>query len=347
MSSRIVMAYSGGLDAAVAVPWLQQQLGGEVVAVTLDLGQGRELEQVRDRALASGALRAHVLDVRDEFARDFVLPSLQAGALRDDRDPMAPALAEPLVARKLVEIAGIEQAGAVAHGGVALASHRLETCLRTLNPELRILAPGREGGVALGRDLPARQYPTGSNLWGRSIEAEAVTDTWTPLPEEIFSTTKRADDAPDNPAYVEISFERGVPVSINGIAMSLTELIESLSIIAGQHGIGRIDVVEDGAQGKVRRIYEAPAAVVLHAAQRALETLALPGELTLLARELGGRYVELVRDGRWFTPTREALDAFFGAMQVRVSGMVRVKLFKGQHSISGRTLAAATAGAYA
>jgi len=345
VTSRIVLAYSGGLEASVAVPWLKEHYGGDVVAVTLDLGQGRELEEVRDRALAAGALRAHALDVRDEFARDFVLPSLQAGALRDERDPLAPALAEPLVAKKLVEIAAIEQAGAVAHGGMACASERLEACLRALNPDLRILAPGREGGIARGRDLPAGQCPIGSNLWGRSIEAEAVTDTWTPLPEDIFTTTKRADDAPDTPAYVEISFDRGVPVAINGIAMSLTELVESLSIIAGQHGIGRIDAIEDGPQGKVRRIYEAPAAVVLHAAHRALETLSLPGELTQLARELGGRYVELVRDGRWFTPTREALDAFFGAMQANVSGMVRVKLFKGQQSMSGRTLAAATAGA--
>ena len=329
MSQRIVLAFSGGAGAPAAIPWLKEQYGGDVVAVTLDLGQGRELEELRDRALTAGALRAHALDVRDEFARDFVLPALRAGALRDGRDPMAAALAEPLVARKLVEIAQIEQAGAVAYGGSAAALRRLASSIGGLNPALRLLAPVRDGDQGWG-----------SNLWGRSIPVDAAHDMWTPLPDEIFTHTKRADDAPAAAAFVELSFEQGAPVAINGIAMSLTELIESLSIIAGQHGVGRIDAVEDGPGGKTRCVYEAPAALVLHAAHRELEALALPYEMAQLARELGARYARLIHDGRWFTPTREALDAFFGAAERTVTGMVRVKMFKGQHSIAGRTLTA-------
>jgi argininosuccinate synthase len=339
---RIVFAYSGGLEAGIAIPWLREHYDGDVVALSLDLGQPRELEEVRDRALASGAVRAHVLDAREEFARDFVLPSLQAGALVDGRDPLAAALAEPLVARKLVDVARIEQTRTVAHGAVDGAAVRLDEALHALDRTIEVLAPGRDAGIGRRGDAATGAFRIGSNLWGRSIIADDA-DTWAAVPDGVYALTKSAHDAPNAPAFVDLSFEHGVPVAINGIAMSLTELIESLSIIAGQHGVGRIDLVEDIRSGKRRHVYEAPAAVVLHAALRDLETAAVPRELTLLARELGSRYAQLIADGQWHSPVRDALDAFFGRVQQNVTGMVRVKLFKGQHAIAGRTTAAASA----
>ena len=349
---RIVLAYSGGLDTSVAIPWLAERYGAEIVAVTLDLGQGRELEAVRERALATGAVRAHVLDVRAEFAREYILPALKADAIYEDRYPLATALGRPLIARRLVEIAEMEQATAIAHGctGKGNDQVRLDVSTRALNPALKVIAPARiwnmtrpdeiEYARARGIAVPATvasPYSTDANLWGRSIECGVLEDPWTEPPEEIYALTKAPGACPDTPAYVEIEFERGVPVRLNGVDMPLVELIDTLGVIAGGHGVGRIDMVENRLVGiKSREIYEAPAGVVLHAAHRELQKFVTPRDLERLARDLSVRYADLVYNGLWFTVMREALDAFVDRVQERVTGTIRLKLFKGDCRVVGR-----------
>jgi argininosuccinate synthase len=349
---RIVLAYSGGLDTSVAIPWLAEKYGAEVVAVTLDLGQGRELEDIRERALAIGAVRAHVLDVRDEFAREFILPALKAGAIYEDRYPLATALGRPLIARRLVEIAHLEGASAIAHGctGKGNDQVRLDVSARALDPKIKVIAPARVWGMtrpdeieyARQRNIPVpatieNPYSTDSNLWGRSIECGVLEDPWTEPPEEIYTLTRNPNDCPAQPAYVEVEFEAGAPVKINGIAMPLVDLIASLETIAGAHGVGRIDMVENRLVGiKSREIYEAPAAVALHAAHQELEKMVIPRDLERLKHDAGRTYADLVYNGLWFTPTREALDAFAAKIQERVTGTVRLKFFRGDCRVVGR-----------
>ena len=278
---RIVLAYSGGLDSS-AIPWLAGKYGAEIIAVTIDLGQGRELEAVRDRALASGALRAHVLDVRDDFARRYLLRALKAGALYDQTRSMADALGLPLVAQTLVEIAAIEQTTAIAHGAAGYDS-RIGVAVRALNPEVTIVAPERG---------------------------------WEARPAEpVIAST--AED-PDEPACVEIAFDRGVPTAINGIAMPFADLIGSLDFIAGAHGVGR--------RGRL----ETPAAIVLHAAHRDLQAAVITGEETRRMLQTARQaYIGILDAGSWFAPERQALDAQVDHMQGHVSGVVSLKLFKG------------------
>src|SRR5436190_11188273 len=349
---RIVLAYSGGLDTSVAIPWLKDKYQAEIIAVTMDLGQGKELEEVRDRALATGAVRAHVLDLRDEFARDYILPALKADAIYEDRYPMATALGRPLIGQKLVEIAEIEQATAIAHGctGKGNDQVRLDVTTRALNPKLKVIAPSRDWGMtrpqeieyarARGVPVPATlesPYSTDSNLWGRSIECGVLEDPWIEPPEEIYTMTKSPADCPDEPAYVEIAFERGVPTGINGVSMPILDLIASLGTIAGAHGVGRIDMVENRLVGiKSREIYEAPAAVVLHTAHKELQKLVTSRDLERFARTVSIQYADIVYNGLWFTPLREALDAFVDNVQQRVTGVVRLRLFKGDCRIVGR-----------
>jgi argininosuccinate synthase len=349
---RIVLAYSGGLDTSVAIPWLKEKYQAEIIAVTMDLGQGKELEEVRDRALATGAVRAHVLDLREEFAHGYILPALKADAIYEDRYPMATALGRPLIAQKLVEIAEIEQATAIAHGctGKGNDQVRLDVTARALNPALRVIAPARDWGMTRPQEIEyARQrgvpvpatvaspYSTDSNLWGRSIECGMLEDPWNEPPDEIYTTTKSPADCPDEPAYVDVTFERGVPTAINGVAMPILDLIGSLGTIAGAHGVGRIDMVENRLVGiKSREIYEAPAAVVLHAAHKELQKLVTTRDLERFARTVSLQYADLVYNGLWFTPLREALDAFVEHVQERVTGVVRLKLLKGDCRIVGR-----------
>jgi argininosuccinate synthase len=349
---RIVLAYSGGLDTSVAIPWLKEKYHAEIIAVTMDLGQGKELEEVRDRALATGAVRAHVLDVREEFAQDYILPALKADAIYEDRYPMATSLGRPLIAQKLVEIAEIEQATAIAHGctGKGNDQVRLDVTTRALNPKLKVIAPARDWGMtrpqeieyARARNVPVpatveSPYSTDSNLWGRSIECGVLEDPWQEPPEDIYTLTKSPAECPAEAAYVEIAFERGVPTAINGVQMPLVDLIASLGTIAGAHGVGRIDMVENRLVGiKSREIYEAPAAVALHAAHKELQKLVTTKDLERLSRFVGIQYADIVYNGLWFTPTREALDAFVEKVQERVTGVVRLKLFKGDCRIVGR-----------
>jgi argininosuccinate synthase len=349
---RIVLAYSGGLDTSVAIPWLMEKYGAEIVSLTLDLGQGRELVDVRERALALGALRAHVVDVREEFVRGYILPALQAGALYEDHYPLATALGRPLIARRLVEIAHMERADAIAHGCTGKDNDQvgLDVSARALDPSLPLIAPAREWGMsrpdeiayARARGIPVpgpldSLYSIDSNLWGRSIECGVLEDPWAEPPEDIYTLTRRSQDCPDEPAYVEIDFEGGVPVRANRIDMPILELIESLDTIAGAHGVGRIDMVENRLVGiKSREIYEAPAAVILHAAHRELERLVIPRDLERIKHDLGRAYADLVYNGLWFSPTRAAIDAFVATIQPRVTGSVRLKLFKGDCRIVGR-----------
>jgi argininosuccinate synthase len=350
---RIVLAYSGGLDTSVAIPWLAEKHHAEIVTVTMDLGQGKELEDARERALALGALRAHVLDLRDEFARGYILPALQAGAIYEDRYPLATALGRPLIARHLVEIARLEGATAVAHGcGTEKGNDaaRIELAVNALSPSLAVLAPlgvwdiTRAEKVAFakkrGISVPANAdspYTTDVNLWGRSIEYGVLDDPWVEPPADVYQLTRSPSDAPDLPAYVEVEFDGGVPVAINGVSLSLVELISSLETIAGAHGIGRIDMLENRLGGtKSREIYEAPAAVLLHAAHSELQKYVTPRDLARLASELGVKYADLVYNGLWHTPTREAIDALVAKVQDRVTGAIRLKLFKGDCRVVGR-----------
>jgi len=364
---RIVLAYSGGLDTSIAIAWLAERYAAEVIAVTLDLGQGRELTDVRERALAVGAVRAHVLDVREEFARDYILPALQAGALYEDRYPLATALGRPLIARKLVDVARMEGTTIVAHGcnGKANDELRLELGVRALDPSMTILAPARSWGMSRAEELDYAKvrripipsandspYTVDTNLWGRSIERGVLEDPWQESPEDIYALTRSPQTCPNEPAYVEVEFEGGVPVRANGIEMPLVELIESVETIAGAHGVGRIDMVENATTGvKSREIYEAPAAVVLHTAHSELMKLVIPRDLERLAHDLGRAYADLAYNGRWFTPTREAVDAFMATIQPRVTGAVRLKLFKGDCRVVGRrspmALQPSTPGGYA
>jgi argininosuccinate synthase len=330
-SPRIVLAYSGTFEASLAIRWLQAQRAAEVITLTLDFGQGRELEAVQDRALATGAARAHVLDVRDEYAREYVLASLKADAVGDTGLVLARSLARPLIARKLVEIAAIERAGAVAHGAAAAdgGPTPLDRLIAGVDPGVEIIAPRREwpadrqGQLAFAAAhgmaaAPAsdRRCRVETTLWGRWIETNGA------AADANFTLTRAAADCPAEAATVEILFEHGVPRAINGVAMPLVELIASLGTIAGAHGVGRMPAAGVAC--------EAPAAVLLHDAHRQLEARVLPEDLRRFAQVASREYADLIRGGGWFTPLREALDAFFEQIQERANGTVRVKLFKGQ-----------------
>jgi argininosuccinate synthase len=309
MNTRILLWYPGDSDGSQHVHRLTEVHGGDVVTLTLDLGQGRDLEEIRDRALAAGAVRAHVLDARDEFVHDFVLPSLRAGVSPAGPEPLAVALAQPLVARKLIEIAAIEGAASVAHGETGEDRMRLEASLKALDDKVPSIALRQAAGASeLGQ----------ANLWGRVRVAKT-------------SPAKSLD----TPASVDVTFARGVPTAINGVSMARTELIESLSTIGGRHGVGRMMLVDAGAYGSTvadgqLRVYEAPAAVILDAAHRALEAAVVPSKLIRIQRDQAVTYAQLVYGGRWFTETRELFDAFSARMQEMVTGTIRIKLFGGE-----------------
>jgi argininosuccinate synthase len=326
---RIVLAYSGGLNTSAAIPWLAATYTAEVVTVTLDLGQGVALTHVRERALAAGAVRAHVIDARDEFVRDFVIPALQAGALTVGR-PLSTELSRPMIAKRLVDVARMESAAAVAHGCACSDDDRtrLEASISMLEPALDILAPACEWSMtpedvadyARARSIPVA--PPGphdhidANILGRSIYGSPATGPYT--------LTRPSAEGPDTPAVMAIEFERGVPVRTNGVEMPLIELIESIETIAGTHGVGRFP---PSAAADV--VSESPASVVLSAAHAALAHRAGDGELVRLQRELARVYAALVERGDWFSATREAIDGFTRALAPRVTGSVRVKLLKG------------------
>ena len=349
---KIILAFSGGLDTSVAAHWLKDQRGYEVHCLTIDLGNLGDLDGIRKRAEEAGAASVEIADAKDTFIRYFIWPALQAGVVYEGRYPLATALGRPLIAKMLVDKARQIGATAVAHGctGKGNDQVRLDVGVQTLAPDLDIVGTTREHSVSRDEALEyaakygihVRQssespYSTDENLWGRSIECGVLEDPWVEPPEDIYTLTKSPMDAPDVPAYVEVEFTSGVPTKVNGVSMPLTELINSLETIAGTHGIGRIDMVENRLVGiKSREIYEAPAACVLHAAHRELETLVIPRDLERLKVSLSKAYADLVYDGLWFSVTRESIDAFVASIQKRVSGVVKVKLFKGDCRVVGR-----------
>ena len=348
----VVLAYSGGLDTSVAIPWLNAK-GLDVVTLTLDVGQPTDLTATKRKAEASGAKKAYVLDVRREFAEHFILPALKANAMYEGQYPLGTALARPLIGRHLVDVARREGAQFVAHGctGKGNDQVRFDLCTTALAPDLAVIAPAREWNMtrdeeieyakAHGIPVPATKaspYSTDENLWGRSVECGVLEDPAIEPPEEAFAWTASPLTAPGEPTYVNVRFQAGVPVALGGKPADLLAIITRLNAIAGAHGVGRIDHVESRIVGiKSREVYECPAAIVLLRAHQALEAMVLPRDVLEFKRSVEARYALLVYDGLWFTPLREALDAFVESTQERVTGEVSVKLFKGSATVVGRT----------
>ena len=347
---KIVLAYSGGLDTSVAIRWLREQHDADVVTLTVDLGMV-DLEAIRQRALDIGAVNAVTIDGKDDLVRDYVFPALQAGAIYEELYPLATALGRPLIARYLVNVARQEGAYAVAHGctGKGNDQVRLDVSVAALAPELKVVAPIREWGMSRDDELEYAQrhhipvqpsnsrYSIDENLWGRSIEAGELEDPWQEPPEEAFSWTCPLASTPATPSYVDIEFQHGLPVALDGEEMAGVDLIQHLNALAGEHGVGRIDHVENRLVGiKSREVYEAPAAVVLHAAHKALEALTLSKEQLRLKSRIAQDYADMVYNGLWFTSHRHDLDAYVMSTQRYVAGTVRVKLYKGSCMVAGR-----------
>ena len=347
---KIALAYSGGLDTSVAVKWLRETYGAEVVTVTIDLGMV-DLEEIRGRALKIGASSALTVDAREEFYKEFVLPALRAGAMYEDQYPLATALGRPLIARNMAEMARAEGADAVAHGctGKGNDQVRLEVSLAALAPDLKVIAAIRDWGMtreeeieyARANSIPVPMshgpYSTDENLWGRSIEAGDLEDPWLEPPEEAFAWTKAIAATPDEPATLEIGFQQGLPVSIDGEEMGGVTMVSHLNQLAGGHGVGRIDHIENRLVGiKSREVYETPAAVVLHTAHRALETMTLAKEQARLKARVAQEYADAVYNGLWYTNHRRDMDAYVNSTQRYVTGTVRLKLHKGGCTVLGR-----------
>ena len=349
-NDRIVLAYSGGLDTTVAVPWLREKYGADIVTLTIDLGMV-DLETTRQRALSIGAVEAVIVDGRQTLVDEFLYPSLQAGTVYEEQYPLATALGRPLIARYLVEAAREHGAYAVAHGctGKGNDQVRLEVGVMALDPSLQVIAPIRDWGMSrddeieygLARNLPintrASRFSTDENLWGRSVEAGELEDPWLEPPEDAYLWTKSAADTPDDSAYIEIGFERGVPISVDGESMGGVALISHLNTVGGEHGVGRIDHVENRLVGiKSREIYECPAAVILHAAHKALETMTLSKEQARTKARIAQEYSDVIYNGLWYTAHRADLDAYVQSTQRHVTGEVRLRLHKGSCTVVGR-----------
>jgi argininosuccinate synthase len=348
---KLVLAYSGGLDTSVAIRWLTEK-GYDVVALTIDLGEKKDLDAIQKRALRVGAVAAYVVDGKVPFLRDFVWPSLQAGALYEKQYPLATALGRPLIAALLVQIARREGAQGVAHGctGKGNDQVRFDVTTAALAPELRVVAPVREWGMNRedeieyarehGIEVPASvesPYSTDENLWGRSVEAGILEDPWEEPPAEVYEWTADPQRCPERPAYVEIRFDQGVPVALDGERLPAVELVERLNALGGANGVGRIDHLENRLIGiKSREIYEAPAAVLLLQAHQALEDITLTKDVARFKDLVAGQWAQIVYDGLWFSPLREALYGFVAQTQRHVSGDVRLKLFRGYSSVVGR-----------
>jgi argininosuccinate synthase len=342
----IVLAYSGGLRSSAAIPWLAERYDAEIATVTVGVGQSAGLVEIRDRALAAGAVRAHVLDAVDEFARDLVLPALKADALSAGRYPMATALTRPLIASKLVAIARIEGAGLVAHGCRGRDRTRVSKPLRRLDAALHEIAAGEDMTQSLvveyadriGLSVPAIAADrVDDNLWGRTVGRRGD-DASGEAPESCFVLTRPLDRTAPTPAVVELAFERGVPAGINGVTMPLAELIDSLAIIAGEHGVGRLERVKTHTDGsRSRALYEAPAAVVLHLARQDLARCVSSDRLMRVARSIGVTYAEVIERGEWFDRLRPGLESFVASTEAAISGVVRVRLFKGDCRVVSRS----------
>ena len=353
MRRKIVLAYSGGLDTSVLIKWLQQKYDAEVITVTLDVGQKEDLEVIEKKALKLGVLKHYSIDAREEFVKNYVFPAIKANALYEGKYPVSTALSRPLIASKLVEVAEKEGADAVAHGctGKGNDQVRFEVSVKALNPDLKVIAPVREWNMSRdaeieyakkhGIPIPVdkeKPYSIDQNLWGRSIECGVLEYPDKEPPEDAFEWTVSPEKAPEKPEYLTIEFEKGVPVALNGERMNPVELIEVLNATAGKHGVGRIDHMEDRLVGiKSREVYECPAATVIIEAHKDLEKMVLTRHEVLFKQHVDAYWAYLVYAGLWMDPLREALDAFIDKTQERVTGKVRIKLYKGSAQIVGRS----------
>lgn len=352
MADKVVLAYSGGLDTSVAIKWLQDEYKLDVIAVNIDVGNEKDFTAVRQKALDLGAIKALVIDGKELLVKHFLFPALQANALYEGQYPLATALSRPLMAKFLVDTAMEEGATAIVHGctGKGNDQVRFEVSIQALAPDLKILAPAREWRMTRdetidyarkhGIPIPisaSSPYSIDENIWGRAIECGVLEDPWTEPPDDVFTWTIAPDKAPKEPRYLEIGFEKGIPVTIDGEEMDGLKLIQYLNEVAGGYGVGRIDHIENRVVGiKSREIYEAPAAVVLIQAHRALEMMTLSKEQVRFKEKVTAEYSDLIYNGYWFSQLNQDLSAYIRSSQRYVTGTVRLKLYKGSSMIAGR-----------
>ena len=355
MSKKVALDYSGGLDTSVILKWLKEELGYSVIAMSVDVGQGEEeLEGLEEKALATGAEKVYVLDRKQEFVKDYVFPTLQAGAIYEGKYLLGTAMARPLIGKTLVEVAEEEGAEAVAHGATGKGNDqvRFELAVKALNPDLKIIAPWRIWSISSRSDAIAyakkygipvpvtkeKPYSMDRNLWHISYEGGMLEDPNYQPEEDMFLLTKSPQEAPEEGAEVEIEFEKGIPVAVNDEKLDAVSLLIYLNKLAGEHGIGRVDLVENRLVGiKSRGVYETPGGTLLSLAHRELEHLVLDRETFHYKEQIALRYTELDNYGLWFRPLKKALDAFVASTQERLSGQVRLKLYRGNVVIAGRS----------
>ena len=350
---KIVVAYSGGLDTSVIITWLKQEYGAEVIAFTADIGQGEELEPLREKAIKTGASKIYIDDLREEFVRDFVFPLLRANAVYEGRYLLGTSIARPLIARRQIEIAVKEGADAVCHGATGKGNDqvRFELTYLALKPDVKIIAPWREWSMKGREELIAyaekhkipvtatrsKPYSTDRNLLHISYEGGVLEDPWKESTEDMFTMAVPVQKAPDKPEYVEVGYEAGNPVAINGKKLAPAALLAEANRIAGSHGIGRVDLVENRYVGmKSRGVYETPGGTLLHAAHRAVESITMDREVMHLRDSLVPRYAELVYYGYWFSPERTMLQTAVDEAQKNVTGTAKLKLYKGNCDTVGR-----------
>ncbi|QSZ27516.1 argininosuccinate synthase [Aceticella autotrophica] len=343
---KVVLAYSGGLDTSVIIPWLKENYGCEIIAACIDVGQGSELKTVREKALASGAAKVYVEDVKEELVKDYIFPTLKAGAVYEGKYLLGTSFARPLIAKKLVEIAHKEGAKAIAHGATGKGNDqvRFEVSIHALDPSLKIIAPWRiwdlksredEIEYAKKKGIPVsvtkdKIYSVDNNMWHISHEGGDLEDPWNEPKSDLYDMIVPPEKAPDVPEYVLIEFKKGIPVKVNEKELKPVEIIEELNKIAGRNGVGIIDIVENRLVGmKSRGVYETPAGTVLYSAHKELEYLVLDKETMRFKDIVAQKYADLVYNGLWFSPLREALDAFVDKTQENVTGIVKLKLYKG------------------
>ena len=351
--SKVVLAYSGGLDTSCIVPWLIENYDCDVVTFTADLGQDEELDGLPEKAKISGAVKSYVEDLRQEFLTDFVFPTLKAGAIYERQYLLGTSFARPLIAKRLVEIAELEGADAIAHGATGKGNDqvRFELGVMALNPRLSVIAPWREWDIrsrddalayATAHGVPVTstgksKYSSDRNIWHLSHEGHILEDPWLEPEEEMFLISVAPENAPDTPRYVEIDFKSGIPVRVDGVARGPVELLTTLNNIAGEHGVGRVDIVENRLVGiKSRGVYETPGGTMLYTGIRALETLCLDGLTQHYKDVVAEKYAEIVYNGKWFTLLRTAMDEFVNSLMENVTGSVRLKLYKGSCTVAGR-----------
>jgi argininosuccinate synthase len=352
-AKKVVLAYSGGLDTSIIIPWLKENYGCEVIAYAADVGQGEELDPLNEKAIKTGASKIYIEDLKEELVKDFIFPMIKSGAIYEDKYLMGTSIARPIIAKRQVEIAIKEGADAVCHGATGKGNDqvRFELTFKALKPDLKIIAPWREWNIKSrdeeidyaarrGIDVPVtkeKPYSMDRNLWHISYEGGILEEPWNEYTDEMFHYTVSPEKAPDQAETITIDFEKGIPVAINGRGYDPVALIFKLNELGGKHGVGRVDIVENRLVGmKSRGVYETPGGTILYEAHHALETITLDRDTLHYKQQMAGRYAELVYNGQWFTPLRAAMDAFVDKTQELVTGSVKIKLYKGNAQTVGR-----------